>query len=112
MPVRVEYEIALKFFEFANLGLPMTALAAIAAPFRLNSVKRNRLFRDYVPWALRCGGSARSLITVYWEERWTQNIEEMKKELGIWDPPPATWAKPLKEVQLAMAARALQKDAE
>lgn len=107
MPVRVEYEIVVKFFEFANLGLPMTALAAVAAPFRLNSTKRARLFRDYVPWALKCGGSARSLITVYWEQRWTQDIEEMKKELGIWDPPAATWAKPLKEAKLATAKRAL-----
>jgi len=110
MPVRVEYEVALKFFEFANLGLPMTALAALAAPFRLNASKRSRLFREYVPWALKCGGNARSLITVYWEERWTQNIEEMKNELGIWDPPKATWARPLKEAQSATAEKTLQKE--
>ena len=110
MPVRVEYEIALKFFEFANLGLPMTALAAMAAPFRLNASKRDRLSEEYVPWALKCGGSARSLITVYWEERWGQDIEEMKNELGIWDPPLATWGKPLKEAQMATAARARRTD--
>ena len=83
MPVRVEYEIAVKFFEFANLGLPMTALAAMAAPFRLNASKRDRLFREYVPWALKCGGNAISLTTVYSEERCGQDIEEMKNELGI-----------------------------
>jgi len=110
MPVRVEYELALKFFEFANLGLPMTALAAMSSPLRLNASKRSRLFKEYVPWALRCGGAARSLITVYWEERWEQNIEDLKDELGIWDPPTATWAKPLKEAKLATAARALRID--
>lgn len=100
MPVRVEYEIVVKAFEFANLGLPMTGLAAIGAPFRLSATRRDRL-KQYIPWALRCGGSARSLITVYWERRWDQNVEELKKELGIWDPPPAVWGKPLKEAAAA-----------
>ena len=95
MPVRVEYEIVVKAFEFANLGLPMTGLAAIGAPFKLSAARRDRL-KQCIPWALKCGGSASSLITVYWERRWDQNVEELKKELGIWDPPPAVWGKPLK----------------
>ncbi|EJD45979.1 ubiquinone biosynthesis protein COQ4, mitochondrial [Auricularia subglabra TFB-10046 SS5] len=97
MPVSVEYEIALKYFEFANTGLPMTAISAIFGPLRLNSAQKERLFREYVPWALRCGGSARPLITVYWEERWEQDIEDLKAELGIWDAPPAKWRRPLSE---------------
>lgn len=101
MPVSVEYEIALKYFEFANLGLPMTLLAAAFGPLRLDSEKRSRLFNEYVPWALRCGGTAKSLITVYWEERWNQPVDELKKELGIWDPPGAVWSKPLTEAQKA-----------
>jgi ubiquinone biosynthesis protein COQ4 len=38
---------------------------------------------------------------VYWEERWEQSVEEMKKEFGIWDPPPARWGKPLSEAKRA-----------
>ncbi|KAJ7234203.1 coenzyme Q biosynthesis protein Coq4-domain-containing protein [Mycena haematopus] len=91
LPVSVEAEIAVKYFEFANLGLPLAALSAIFGPLRLNSTQLQRLFSEYVPWALRCGGSARSLITVYWEQRWDQNIEDIKKELGLWDAPPAKW---------------------
>ncbi|KAI0312100.1 ubiquinone biosynthesis protein COQ4 mitochondrial [Amylostereum chailletii] len=105
MPVHVEYEIAVKLFEFANLGLPMTAFAA-AASLRLTPKKRARLFSEYVPWALRCGSSARSLITVYWEERWEQDMEELKRELGVWDPPPPRWRKPLNEAKEAAARRA------
>jgi len=96
MPVRVEYEIVVKAFEFANLGLPMTGLAAIGAPFGLSATRRDRV-KQAIPWALRCGGSARSLITVYWERRWNQDVEELKRELGIWDPPAAVWGKPLKD---------------
>ena len=105
LPVTVEYELALKVFEFANLGLPSAALST-AAVIRLNAAKRARFFSEYMPWALRCGSAARSMITVYWEERWAQDLGELKKELGVWDPPPPKWRKPLPEAQEAAARRA------
>ncbi|KAI0248900.1 coenzyme Q biosynthesis protein Coq4-domain-containing protein [Lactifluus subvellereus] len=105
LPVSVEYELALKVFEFANLGLPSAALST-AAVVRLNAAKRARFLSEYVPWALRCGGVARSMITVYWEERWAQDLGELKEELGVWDPPPAKWRKPLSEAREAVARRA------
>jgi ubiquinone biosynthesis protein COQ4 len=103
LPVNVESELALKFMEFANFGLPMTLISGLFGQLRLDSVKRARLFRDYVPWALRCGSTARPLISVYWEQRWHQNVAELKKELGIEDPPAAIWNKPLKEAAQAKA---------
>ena len=107
MPVNVEAELAVKFFEFANLGLPMTGLAAAFGHLRLTHTKRQRLFRDFVPWAVKCGSSAQSLITVYWEKRWEQNVDEMKKELGIWDSPvEPRWGKPLSEARAAAERRA------
>ncbi|KAJ2917346.1 hypothetical protein MD484_g3084, partial [Candolleomyces efflorescens] len=112
LPVNVESELAVKYFEFANLGLPMTGLAALFGPLRLTPQKRARLFSEYVPWALKCGGTARSLITVYWEERWEQNVDDIKKELGLWDPPEARWSKPLSEAKLAAEKRAQKQKGE
>lgn len=106
MPVHVEAELAVKYFEFANLGLPLAGFSALFGPLRLNSEKRHRLFTEYVPWALKCGASARSLITVYWEQRWEQKVEEMKKEFGIFDAPPTHWGKPLTEAKRAGEKRA------
>lgn len=97
LPVNVESELALKYFEFANFGLPVAAISAIFGPLRLDSVKRARLFKEYVPWALRTGSSAKPLINVFWEERWDQQVVEMKQELGLVDPPPARWSKALTE---------------
>jgi ubiquinone biosynthesis protein COQ4 len=108
LPVSVDSEIAVKYFEFANLGLPLAALSALFGPLRLNGAQLQRLFSEYVPWALRCGGSARSLITVYWEQRWDQNVEDVKKELGLWDAPAAKWRKPLNEAKRAAEKRQLQ----
>jgi len=105
LPVNVESELALKFFEFANLGLPIAAISAIFGPLRLTSQKRTRLYSEYVPWAFKCGGSAKNLITVYWEDRWNQSIDEMKEELGIWDPPEARWSRPLSEAKAAAEKR-------
>jgi ubiquinone biosynthesis protein COQ4 len=102
LPVSVEYELALKVFEFANLGLPSAALST-AAVVRLNATKRARFLSEYVPWALRCGSASRSMITVYWEERWAQDLRVLKEELGIWDPPPPKWRKPLSEAKEATA---------
>ncbi|KAG6331539.1 hypothetical protein ID866_7549 [Astraeus odoratus] len=79
-------ELALKAFEFANLGFPMTALA-LGASVKLKDAQRERLWREFVPWAVKCGGSARCLMTIYWEERWDQDLGELKRELGVWDPP-------------------------
>ncbi|KAG8901209.1 Ubiquinone biosynthesis protein [Tulasnella sp. 403] len=106
LPVNVESELALKFFEFANFGLPMTLLSGAFGQLRLDSAKRARLFKEYVPWAMQCGSSAKPLITVYWEERWGQDLAEMKKELGIWDPPAATWPAPLSEAARAKRRKA------
>lgn len=112
LPVAVESELALKFFEYANFGIPMTLISGLFGPLRLDNAKRDRLFKEYVPWAMRCGSSAKPLIAVYWEERWGQNLEEMKKELGIWDPPPAVWKPPLSEAAKARKKKlAMQKAA-
>ena len=110
LPVDGLSELAVKFFEFANLGLPMCGFAAAFGHLRITPKKRERLFREYAPWAVKCGASAQSLITVYWEERWEQSVEEMKKEFGIWDAPEAVWKKPLHEAKAAAAQR--QKEAE
>lgn len=87
-------ELALKAFEFTNLGFPMTGLA-LGASLRLKHAQREKLWLEFVPWAITCGSSARCLMTVYWEERWEQNIGELKKELGVWDPPTGISLPPL-----------------
>lgn len=86
-PVSVSGEVVVKWFELANMGLPVAALSAVFGPLRLSSGRRARLLRSYVPWALKCGSSARPLISVEWEAHWERPIEELRQELGIWAPP-------------------------
>ena len=90
-PVSVSAELVVKWFEMANMGLPVAVLSSIFGPLRLTHARRKRLASTYLSWALRNGSSSKNLIGVYWEERWNQDINELRRELGIQDPP-MTWA--------------------
>lgn len=37
----------------------------------------------YLPWAIRTGRAMRPLMAVYWEQRFEQNVDELRKELNI-----------------------------
>ena len=53
--VSVEEELALKWFEWSQTGLPMTALSSIFGPIMRSRESRKRLFDVYVPWAVYTG---------------------------------------------------------
>lgn len=45
--------------------------------------QRKQYVENYLPWALKTGKSIKPLLTIYWEQRWTQNIDELREEIGI-----------------------------
>lgn len=100
LPPNVEGELALKWFELIQTGLPMCALGAVFGPLVLprrepplpldgnnRSAKvgsREVLARTYVPWALRAGRRTRKpLICVWYERRWEQPLEQVRRDLGF-----------------------------
>ena len=85
LPIVREGEVALKAFEFANTGLPMTGLA-LAAVGTLKKGERKRFWGTYLPWAVRNGLAAREVICVYWEEELERDVDEVRAELGIEKP--------------------------
>lgn len=86
LPVVREGEVALKAFEWANTGLPMTGLSVFAA-LTLKKGERARFGQVYLPWALRNGWRADELINVYWEEELETDVEQLRTRLGIERPP-------------------------
>ncbi|KAF3936657.1 hypothetical protein ABW19_dt0207071 [Dactylella cylindrospora] len=86
LPIVREGEIALKAFEFANTGLPMTGLSMFST-FTVKPEERERLLKVYFPWAIRNGFKAESLLNVYWEEVLETDVQEMREKLGIEVPP-------------------------
>ncbi|AWP15319.1 Ubiquinone biosynthesis protein COQ4 -like mitochondrial isoform 2 [Scophthalmus maximus] len=87
MPTNMLGEVAVKWFEAAQTGLPMCALGALLGPLRLNTSRLQTLFTSLGPWALQNGWQARCVLSIFYERRWEQSVEELRQELNI-DPPP------------------------
>ncbi|KAF9919035.1 Ubiquinone biosynthesis protein [Lobosporangium transversale] len=83
LPVTVDGEIALKWFEMAQTGLPMTVLSSLFGPLRLTSQERTRLFDVYIPWALENGSNSKLLMNVRWEDWMDRPVEKVRQELGV-----------------------------
>ena len=109
LPIFVEGEIGVKAFEFANTGLPMTALS-LAAVVRLKPQERKRMFETYLPWAFANGLKSADLINIYWEEELETDVDVLRSRLGIETPPDLRETrKQLREAQRAAKAQKAQK---
>ena len=86
LPIVREGEVALKAFEFANTGLPMTGLAVFSV-FTLKKKERERFWQVFGPWAVSNGLKAQDVINVYWEEELETDVNELRNRLGIEKPP-------------------------
>lgn len=87
LPIIIEGEIAVKVLEFMNMGIIMPGLGALLAPLRLKPSQRERLYSIYYPWAFRSGLNSKPLINVYWENVLEQDVGELRRSLGIEQPP-------------------------
>ncbi|OZJ02088.1 hypothetical protein BZG36_04572 [Bifiguratus adelaidae] len=87
LPVTVPAEVALKWFEWVQTGLPMTGLSAVFGPLRLNSQERQLLRQSLIPWAVQCGSTCQDLMCVEWEKMWEWELSRVREELGIWPAP-------------------------
>lgn len=56
---------------------------AIFGAMRLKTKQRELYKRHYLPWAVKVGREMKPLLSVFWERRWKQSIDEIRKELNI-----------------------------
>lgn len=86
LPIFVEGELALKALEFLNTLLPMTGLSLFAF-VRMKPAEKERFLSLHLPWAVRAGLSSKELVNVYWEEVLEKDVDELRAELNIEQPP-------------------------
>ncbi|KFA75393.1 hypothetical protein S40288_01973 [Stachybotrys chartarum IBT 40288] len=86
LPIVREGEVALKAFEFANTLIPMTGLSMLAVT-TMKAQERQRFWSIYLPWALKNGTRSDEVINVFWEEELERDVDDLRKELGIEQPP-------------------------
>jgi len=87
LPPTVLGELALKWLELFQTGLPVAALSATVGVLQLNEKERQILHNIYLPWAIRASGKAECLLNVYFEEEFNTPLEELRSRLGL-EPAP------------------------
>ncbi|TRY61079.1 hypothetical protein TCAL_05707 [Tigriopus californicus] len=86
MPTNMVGEVAVKWVEALQTGLPMCVGGAVLGPIRF-SPKQIRQFRRYRPWAVRVGLNSEFLLNVFYERRWDQDMDDFRREMRI-EPKP------------------------
>ena len=87
LPPSLLGEVALKWLEAAQTGLPMAAMAAAAGGLRLKPSERAAVTRHVLPWAAQHARSGVDLMSVYYEREFARPLDELRCELGIVLPP-------------------------
>ena len=95
LPPTVHGELVLKWFELVHTGLPVAAFSALFGPLRLSSKQRRRLYDAHVPWATRQGRACtQSMLSVYYERCFDEDMDLLRKRLGVTVAPPLGTASP------------------
>ena len=88
LPPTVVGELAVKWYEMTQTGLPMCAMSAFVGPLRLPPQEASMLLRDYVPWAARCGTRSELFMNVYFERHFEDGIDDLRDRLSFEAAPP------------------------
>ncbi|XP_037933294.1 ubiquinone biosynthesis protein COQ4 homolog, mitochondrial-like [Teleopsis dalmanni] len=83
MPTNMLGEVTVKWIEALNNNLPMCYAGAVFGAMRLRPKQRKEYVNRYLPWAVENGKKMKPLMPIFWEERWEQNTDDLRKELNI-----------------------------
>ena len=83
MPTNMVGEALVKWVEALQTGLPMCIGGAVLGPSRFSRHTQFVRFRKLRPWAIEVGKNSKFLLNVYYEDRWEQDIDELRQELRI-----------------------------
>ncbi|XP_020600230.1 ubiquinone biosynthesis protein COQ4 homolog, mitochondrial [Phalaenopsis equestris] len=83
LPTNLIGESALKVIEFEQMFLPMCMLSVVGGAARFSEKQRSLFFRNYLPWATRAGMRCTDLISVYYENYFHEDLEDVRRKWGI-----------------------------
>lgn len=61
----------------------MCYLSGAVGPLGLPAAERTKVFRDYLPWARKCASEAAFVLNVYYEERFEDGLDDLRRELNV-----------------------------
>jgi ubiquinone biosynthesis protein COQ4 len=109
LPPSIPGELALKYVELFQTGLPVCALSATVGSWKLDAAHRQIWTDLYLPWAIRVGKRNQGgadvhtlfddnadnakeqqkretdlwMLNVYWEEEFECDLDELRARLGV-----------------------------
>lgn len=83
LPTNLIGESALKVIEFEQMYLPMCFLSVIGGTARFNEKQRTLFFLHYFPWAVKAGMQCTDLMSVYYEQHFHEDLEDVRRKWGI-----------------------------
>ena len=88
MPTDMVGEVIVKWVEALQFGIPMCAGGAMLGPLRFKTASQIKRYRAYRPWAIKIGTKSKFILNVYYEQRWEQDVADLRREMRI-DPIPS-----------------------
>lgn len=82
-PTTIRGEVVVKAFEGVQTRLPLCILGGVIGPVRLRPGELVQYLKSDLAWAIKCGRESRFLMNTYFEERWEQDITDLRRELNI-----------------------------
>lgn len=82
-PTTIRGEIIIKAFEGVQTGLPLCILGSLLGPVKLSGAELMEYIRRDLPWAARSARESTFLMNVYFEKRFEQDIDDLRRELNI-----------------------------
>lgn len=82
-PTTIKGEVIVKAFEGVQTRLPLCILGGLVGPVRLSNQERLEYLSRDLPWAVRCAREAKFLMSIYFEHRFEQDADELRRELNI-----------------------------
>lgn len=82
-PTNIKGEIVVKAFEGVQTRLPLCILGGLVGPLKLSNQDRLDYLRKDLPWAIKCARDSKFLMNVHFEQRFEQDIDELRRELNI-----------------------------
>lgn len=82
-PTTIRGEVIVKAFEGVQTRLPLCVLGGLVGPVRLSFGDQLEYLRKDLPWAVRSAQKAEFLMNVFFEQRFEQDIQDLRRELNI-----------------------------
>lgn len=76
-------EIIVKWYEAVQTDLPMCYAAGVFGALKMTPKEKDQYLKTYLKWAVEAGKKSKFYLNIYYEKRWEQDLDDLRRELNI-----------------------------